>query len=217
VPPGRTDPKALRAALKKSAQGDEAYQWLRTLLIEAGYVPRPPAPLRILIRQSELVGAVPGLTRATLLAWEARGLPTATEGGAKTYELLEYLKFLHREFVGRGRPATSDGVELLKWKARSERFNAELRRVRFELQTKKTIPRSEAEAELVALILVVKAALLAMPAALGRQLENVPATTARQVIEAHVRWLCSRMKEGRPPIPPAAERAIERALAKVKG
>jgi hypothetical protein len=207
MPPRKSQQRRLLGeALKKAATGEPKFAWLAKLASGAGYV--LPDPAGATISQKALVMSIPGVTRTTVLDWEARGLAAVKNGRAKRYRIIDVVTFLHEEYVSRGRPASEDGANLVKWKATHERYKSEIARMRMELQTGRTIPRAEAEAKLVELILVMKAALLALPAQVSRQVGNVPAAEARETLERYVEWLCERMQEGKPPLPAKLERAI---------
>ena len=189
--------------------------WLAELVEAAGFV-NPDVG----VQQRAVLEAIPQCTRSVLSAWEKDGLPAVRRGKGKFYPVLALLAWMYDRFVGPGRPVAAGAGEkgqLLEYLTEDTRWKAANRKLRYERETGELILRSEADRQMVGLILEVKASLLGLPANLAPQLENQSTPAIRRAIASYVHWMCTEMQRGRVPVPSAVGGAIEKLIRRAVG
>jgi len=196
------------ARLAEAAAAGEL-PWLDAVLHEAGYIRADEG-----LRQSDLVAAVPGLTRSTIRNWERDGLPVVRERRrAVLYPALGMIRWLVERFVRPGRPR-SRSAEKEAWDAHDAEFKAKLRELEWQRERGEVVSKAEHEAAMIGMALQVRAALLAQAGRLAPQLAEQPIAVVREVLDRQNKWLCREMAKGRVPIPQEAVADVEAAIAK---
>jgi hypothetical protein len=153
--------------------------------------------------------------------WKSLGCPTHEDGMFDWFAVVEWLKHEGRsalKVTNRARPIDpADGsapkAGALTYAELDEKYKALSREVKFKREAGLLIEKEEAEKDHLKIALTLRAVLIALPDQIAAQLADLSAIDAGAVLRERMVWLCNQFRDGRVPISPEMEAAVDAVVA----